>query len=83
MAIVNGVPSHRDDQSSSEWHTIDYELDGKSAVTEWRIIRTVQSLHGKDGQLTLVELKPKTGRYHQLRRHMVRIICKYFPNEEN
>ena len=43
----------------------------KSAVTVWRPLRYVKSLKANDGVLTLVELKPKTGRYHQLRRHMV------------
>mmetsp|Transcript_31727 Transcript_31727/g.57444 ORF Transcript_31727/g.57444 Transcript_31727/m.57444 type:complete len:530 (-) Transcript_31727:111-1700(-) len=75
MAIVNGYPkqsttSQENTVSSLDWNTIDYDLDGKSAITEWRVIKTVKSLHGRDGQLTLVELKPKTGRYHQLRRHM-------------
>ncbi|KAL7529045.1 hypothetical protein ACHAXR_006153 [Thalassiosira sp. AJA248-18] len=75
MAIVNGCPaqqltSHGNQVSSSGWSTIDFDLDGKSAITEWRVVRKVKSLHGKDGQLTLVELRPKTGRYHQLRRHM-------------
>lgn len=69
-AIVNGVPNHT--AASSSWNTIDHDLDGKSAITSWKQIRVVQSLHGRDGRLTLVELKPKTGRYHQLRRHMVR-----------
>mmetsp|Transcript_4354 Transcript_4354/g.9640 ORF Transcript_4354/g.9640 Transcript_4354/m.9640 type:complete len:549 (-) Transcript_4354:67-1713(-) len=74
-AIVNGCPqqltSNENESSSSyEWNTIDHDLDEKTAITEWRSIRKVKSLHGKDGQLTLVELKPKTGRYHQLRRHM-------------
>jgi len=74
-AIVNGVPIAGDsEETSSEWKTIDYDLDGKSAITSWRQIRRVQSLHGRDGQLTLVELKPKTGRYHQLRRHMVKAL---------
>ncbi|KAL3823187.1 hypothetical protein ACHAXA_010071 [Cyclostephanos tholiformis] len=77
-AIVNGVPmtsSGEDGGSYSEWNTIDHDLDGKSAITEWRIIRKVRSLRGKDGQLSLLELRPKTGRYHQLRRHMA-WVCK-------
>ena len=68
MAIVNGVTEVN--ETTSGWNTIDYELDGKTAITNWRVIKTVKSLHGKGGQLTLVELKPLTGRYHQLRRHM-------------
>ena len=87
MAIVNGDPeksisqcddglSNNDNDAStgSFWHTIDYELEGKSAITKWRVVRKIKSLFGKDGQLTLVELKPQTGRYHQLRRHMVCIL---------
>jgi 23S rRNA-/tRNA-specific pseudouridylate synthase len=81
-AIVNGVPIACDNEmSSSDWNMIDRDLDGKPAITYWRQIRVVQSLHGRDGQLTLVELKPKTGRYHQLRRHLVRIrfhCCRRF-----
>ena len=65
-AIVNGVPlSSKEDGKG--WNIIDRDLDGKSAITKWRVIRTVRSLHGL---LTLVELKPMTGRYHQLRRHL-------------
>jgi 23S rRNA-/tRNA-specific pseudouridylate synthase len=52
------------------WQLIDSPLDGKHAVTVWRAIRYIPSLHAHDGYLTLVEMKPKTGRYHQLRRHM-------------
>jgi len=74
VAIVNGRPrkstANENEASSSGWNTIDYDLDGKSAITEWRAVREVKSLHGRDGRLTLVELRPKTGRYHQLRRHM-------------
>ena len=64
-AIVNGipVPSENEQSPSSEWNMINYDLEGKTAITQWRVLRTVKSLHGRDGQLTLVELKPKTGRY--------------------
>ncbi|MGC1177117.1 MAG: RluA family pseudouridine synthase [Candidatus Saccharimonadales bacterium] len=37
--------------------------NGKSAMTEYRVLRT-------DGALSLVELKPTTGRTHQLRVHL-------------
>ena len=72
-AIVNGMPVSSN--NGQEWNTIDYDLDGKSSITKWRVIKTIQSLHGKGGQITLVELKPKTGRYHQLRRHLA-WVCK-------
>lgn len=37
--------------------------DGKEAITDWRIL-------SREGQAALIELKPKTGRMHQLRLHM-------------
>jgi 23S rRNA-/tRNA-specific pseudouridylate synthase len=58
------------DDAKGGWHLIDASLDGKHAVTVWRAVRYAKSLRAHDGYLTLVELKPKTGRYHQLRRHM-------------
>eukprot|EP00550_Attheya_septentrionalis_P009044 CAMPEP_0198283538 /NCGR_PEP_ID=MMETSP1449-20131203/3105_1 /TAXON_ID=420275 /ORGANISM="Attheya septentrionalis, Strain CCMP2084" /LENGTH=581 /DNA_ID=CAMNT_0043980183 /DNA_START=154 /DNA_END=1899 /DNA_ORIENTATION=- len=53
-----------------DWQLIDSSLDEKSATTVWRSVEYTKSLKAKDNTLTLVELKPKTGRYHQLRRHM-------------
>jgi 23S rRNA-/tRNA-specific pseudouridylate synthase len=62
MAIVNGSPiSHENEESSSDWNIIDHDLDEKSALTKWRQIQKVDSLRGRNGQLALVELKPKTG----------------------
>lgn len=48
--------------------TIDFELDGKSAITKYRLLETVPSL--KSDQLSWVRLWPATGRTHQLRRHL-------------
>jgi tRNA pseudouridine32 synthase/23S rRNA pseudouridine746 synthase len=42
---------------------VDHE-NGKSAVTDWRVIRT------GDGE-TRIRLMPRTGRSHQLRVHMM------------
>jgi 23S rRNA-/tRNA-specific pseudouridylate synthase len=56
--------------SNCQWQMIDHALDEKSAVTIWRALRYSKSLKAIDNYVTLVELKPKTGRYHQLRRHM-------------
>jgi 23S rRNA-/tRNA-specific pseudouridylate synthase len=77
VAIVNGSPICNTDsvEGSSEWNTIDYDLEEKEAITQWRIIEKGRSLRGTEGHITLLELKPKTGRYHQLRRHMA-WICK-------
>jgi len=56
------------------WQIIDSPLDDgdslKSAVTVWRVLKYVPSLVAEQGTLTLLELKPKTGRYHQLRQHL-------------
>ncbi len=43
-------------------------LDGKHAATRYQSIRTVPSLTCQ--WLTLVDLWPQTGRYHQIRRHL-------------
>ncbi|VEU44749.1 unnamed protein product [Pseudo-nitzschia multistriata] len=59
-----------DGDQASKWQLIDHALDKKSAVTVWKPLNYTKSLKAKDTTLTLVELKPKTGRYHQLRRHM-------------
>jgi len=67
MAIVNGDPRPG---RCGEWHTIDSDLEGKSSITQVKVLRQIKSLYGRDGKLSLVALKPKTGRYHQLRRHM-------------
>jgi 23S rRNA-/tRNA-specific pseudouridylate synthase len=63
-----GLDVNPDDESS--WQVINFTLDDKHAITAWRPIRYVKSLKARNGVLTLVELKPNTGRYHQLRRHM-------------
>jgi 23S rRNA pseudouridine1911/1915/1917 synthase len=60
------------DKAAVQWQVIDSPLEEKSSVTIWRALRYAKSLKANDNYVTLVELKPKTGRYHQLRRHMVR-----------
>jgi 23S rRNA pseudouridine1911/1915/1917 synthase len=42
---------------------IDYPIDGKPAVTDWKVVET-------NGTFSRIELHPRTGRYHQLRRHL-------------
>lgn len=72
----NGAAEGADDEDGetsaegSSWHVIDVPLDGKRAVTRWRILQESLSLHAFDNTLTLVELRPETGRFHQLRRHL-------------
>jgi len=76
-AILNGVPVADDETYSFEgapenieWNKIDYDLEGKSAITFWRIIKRVHCEKARNATLTVVEMMPKTGRHHQLRRHM-------------
>uniref|UniRef100_A0A6V2G5C6 Pseudouridine synthase RsuA/RluA-like domain-containing protein n=1 Tax=Ditylum brightwellii TaxID=49249 RepID=A0A6V2G5C6_9STRA len=68
-ALILGVDLDTE-TDGDRWQLIDHTLDGKSAVTVWRPLKYGKSLKAKDSTLTLVELKPKTGRRHQLRRHM-------------
>jgi 23S rRNA-/tRNA-specific pseudouridylate synthase len=64
-ALLEGVPS-------CENHVIDYPIDKKPAITEWRELRRIQTTKGFR---TLVEFRPLTGRKHQLRRHAVSCLC--------
>lgn len=57
-AVVHGTLADR---------TIDIPVDGKSASSKVKLIRTVPSL--KNETLSLVKLYPETGRTHQLRIH--------------
>lgn len=47
---------------------VEVGIDGRDAVTHYRAVRSVHSL--RNSYLTLVDLWPKTGRRHQLRRHL-------------
>ncbi|MBP9150703.1 MAG: RluA family pseudouridine synthase [Flavobacteriales bacterium] len=47
---------------------VDSEIDGKSSLSEFKLLQSVKS--ERFGHLNLVELNPKTGRRHQLRKHM-------------
>jgi 23S rRNA pseudouridine1911/1915/1917 synthase len=62
-------------EDSVIWNLIDHPVDEKSATTLWRSINYARSLVANDDTITMVELKPKTGRFHQLRRHMA-WICE-------
>jgi 23S rRNA pseudouridine1911/1915/1917 synthase len=64
-----GVDADPND-TSTDWHVIEVALEDKEATTIWRPIRTTTSLKANDGTLTVVEVKPRTGRFHQIRRHM-------------
>jgi 23S rRNA pseudouridine1911/1915/1917 synthase len=63
-----GVDVHPEDPYY--WQYIENSLEEKEAITLWRSIQHSKSLKARDGTITTIELKPKTGRYHQLRRHL-------------
>lgn len=61
---------------STSWQIIDEDIEGRSAVTIWRTLHRMPLENARNNTVSLVELKPLTGRYHQLRRHMVSSILK-------
>jgi RluA family pseudouridine synthase len=70
-AIVFGQPDNSSVDAVEDedfWHAIDYPIDGKPSVTLWRSICSVET--SAYGTLTLLLCRPKTGRYHQIRRHL-------------
>jgi len=72
-AITFGMPTPFDKNNSTtidgeEYSIIDYPIDGKDAVTLWRVVQTVTTK--KYGKLSLLHCLPKTGRNHQIRRHL-------------
>lgn len=70
IAVVNGAPKHPAAQidlpiarNPSKPSTFRVDPNGKSAQTFYKVLSS-------DGDTSLVELNPKTGRTHQLRVHM-------------
>ena len=63
---------------------IELALDGKSAVTTWRVLGRARSLRVGGGHLTSLELCPLTGRTHQLRRHCAEALgCPILGDKEH
>eukprot|EP00580_Thalassiosira_gravida_P012710 CAMPEP_0201629822 /NCGR_PEP_ID=MMETSP0493-20130528/4350_1 /ASSEMBLY_ACC=CAM_ASM_000838 /TAXON_ID=420259 /ORGANISM="Thalassiosira gravida, Strain GMp14c1" /LENGTH=479 /DNA_ID=CAMNT_0048100879 /DNA_START=372 /DNA_END=1811 /DNA_ORIENTATION=+ len=58
------------ERETTSWQLIEHALEEQSAVTIWRPLRRWPLENARNDTVSLVELKPKTGRYHQLRRHM-------------
>lgn len=74
LGVCTGIDAYRTNPRDAHWQIIDKDLDGQSAVTIWRVVRKMRLENARNDTVSMVELKPKTGRYHQLRRHMVRQV---------
>ena len=80
-ALSGADPAHSPSPSPSPdavppgpWHRIERDMDGKHAVTFGRVLSAGPSLKARDGTLTWVEFRPRTGRTHQLRRHSSEVL---------
>ena len=71
---IDGNESISNDTTDSKkrpWQLISNQLEDQTAVTIWRLVKQYNGIeNARNNTLSMVELKPKTGRYHQLRRHM-------------
>ena len=77
LALVEGVPGRRrgrrrgDDGDAIEGTCV-APADGRPARSDWRVVETFGEEDGDDAEqlCSLVEVKPRTGRRHQIRQHM-------------
>lgn len=53
---------------------IDEPIDDRPAQTGWRVLNRRRSLRLGGGHLTELEMRPRTGRTHQLRRHCAEVL---------
>ena len=71
LALVDESASHSDEIvhiQGKEFSTVHFPIEGKDAITLWRTVATY--LSDQWGTISLVHLIPKTGRNHQIRRHL-------------
>jgi 23S rRNA-/tRNA-specific pseudouridylate synthase len=57
-----------------EWNVIEEPLEGKEAITYWRVLGESPCAFALDQTLSWTELRPRTGRFHQLRRHLATVL---------
>jgi 23S rRNA-/tRNA-specific pseudouridylate synthase len=82
-AMVYGIPRQPSkgilSSATSDWNLAQSIMDGKNCTTWWRLIKSYQyhvpsttntTVTTMNIPISIVELKPETGRYHQLRRQM-------------
>jgi tRNA pseudouridine65 synthase len=67
LALVRGIPAERGVIDHPVRKT-ERGIERVSAVTEYR-------LRARFGRYSVVELRPRTGRLHQIRRHLKHIAC--------
>lgn len=67
-------------KEEGETFSIEEPLDGKASHTDVKVLQVVRCPH--HGDLSMLALWPKTGRYRQLRRHLAEVLGRSIVNED-
>lgn len=67
-------------KEEGETFSIEEPLDGKASHTDVKVLQVVRCPH--HGDLSMLALWPKTGRYRQLRRHLAEVLGRPIVNED-